>query len=79
MPARDLLKKPIWNQEQISVPLPSELRAYVRHVAQREYVSEAAVIAKPWLSVRSSLAFGLAATNRYLVEAFRTWASGHNV
>jgi hypothetical protein len=32
------------NQEQISVPLPSELRGYVRDVAQREYVSEAAVI-----------------------------------
>jgi hypothetical protein len=32
------------NREQVSVPLPAELRSYVREQARREYVSEAAII-----------------------------------
>jgi metal-responsive CopG/Arc/MetJ family transcriptional regulator len=32
------------NREQVSVPLPAELRAYVQRVAEREVTSQAAVI-----------------------------------
>jgi hypothetical protein len=32
------------NQEQISVPLPAELREFVARVAERELVSQAAVV-----------------------------------
>jgi hypothetical protein len=32
------------NQEQISVPLPAELREFVQRVAERELVSQAAVV-----------------------------------